>query len=269
MSLDLETGDAQCAELLLGFGLDIAVQPIRPLAEPRVRRDGWFEALARPRGFASPLPVVQWAAASGRALEFDLAVMRIGACWLRGEHPEVGLLAFNLAPETVVSAGAGRQILTLLEREGIEPSRIAVEITETTPILDLARARSLTAELRSHGLWVGIDDLGAGASHMALLAPLSIDFIKIDRIFVGGLPEADVERLFRGIVAFGRELALVTVAEGVESADQRERLLGLGIDYIQGFHDGGEPRLVAAAFPSPRSGSVALPPVRAFGGVTS
>jgi EAL domain-containing protein (putative c-di-GMP-specific phosphodiesterase class I) len=241
-----EADDPRCSELLLGTGLGIALQPVRALAEPKIRREGWFEVLARPRGFSSPVPVVQWAASAGRALDFDLAVVRLGLAWL-SRHPEVGLLGFNLAPETVASADAGRRLLALIERAAIDPARVAVEITEAAPIHDLAYARALTALLRGEGLWIGIDDFGAGASHMALLAPLSIDFIKIDRAFAARLPGADAERLFRGITAFGRELALVTVAEGVETSEQRELLRGLGIDYVQGFHDGGEPQMVDGA----------------------
>lgn len=266
MYRSLEMDDVHGLELPLGFGLGIAVQPGRPLADARVRRDGWFEVMARPRGFASPPSTAPWASAPGRALGFGRAAMRNGLRCLR-EYPEVGLLAFHLAPEAVVSAGAGEQILTLAAREGVEPSRIDEKITDTTPILDLVRVRRLTAEGRSHGLWVRIDDIGAGASHLAWLAPLSIDFIGIDRIVVGERPQADVERLFPGIVAFVRELAVLTVAAGVENAGQREYGLGLVIASIQGFYD-GEPRLVAAGFPSPRFES-ASPPARRLGGMPS
>lgn len=264
MSIPSVSEDGRCAEILRGVGLEIALQPVRPLGAPRVLREGWFEVLARPRGFGSPLPVVQWAASSGRALDFDLAVMRLGLAWLE-RHPEVGLLGFNLAPETVASPDAPRRLLALIEGADVDPARLAVEITESAPIRDLPRARALTALLRSRGLWVGIDDFGSGASHMALLAPLSIDFIKIDRSFVERLPGADTEKLFRGLTAFGRELALVTVAEGVETAEQRQLLLGLGIDYLQGFHDGGEPRLATGAGATYR-GEVVLPAAAVAGG---
>ncbi|MDW8479650.1 MAG: EAL domain-containing protein [Xanthomonadales bacterium] len=161
--------------------------------------------------------------------------------------------------------GAARAVLDLLERSGADPDRVAVEITESTPIRDLVRAQHLTALLRARGVRIAIDDFGAGASHMRLLAPLSIDFLKIDGAFVRGLPRADSERLFRGIVALARELGIETVAEGVETDEQHERLASAGIDYAQGFREDGAPRLVA---PDAEPGGAEAPArsVRAGGG---
>jgi EAL domain-containing protein (putative c-di-GMP-specific phosphodiesterase class I) len=92
--------------------------------------------------------------------------------------------------------------------------------------------------LRALGLRIAIDDFGTGYSSLAYLEQFPVDILKIDRSFVNALTDDDPVGLARAVIQIAETLDLMTVAEGVESVEQAERLLALGCRAAQGYHLG-------------------------------
>lgn len=123
-----------------------------------------------------------------------------------------------------------------LDRSGISPDRIEVEVTETVL---LGRGRHYVERalemLREHGVAVALDDFGTGHASLTNLKTLPITGLKIDRSFVAGLGARADNAIVSALVLLGREIGLSVVAEGVESDEQRLQLLDLGATIGQGF----------------------------------
>jgi len=92
--------------------------------------------------------------------------------------------------------------------------------------------------LKALGVRIAIDDFGTGYSSLAYLEQFPVDVLKIDRSFVAALSDDDPAGLARAVIQIAETLGLMTVAEGVESAEQAERLHALGCRAAQGYHLG-------------------------------
>ena len=127
----------------------------------------------------------------------------------------------------------------VLDRTGLDPSRLELELTENVVMRDIERTVATMAEVKSLGIRVSVDDFGTGYSSLAVLRRLPLDTLKIDGSFVGNLPHAaDDCAIVRAIVAMAHSLRLEVVAEGVENWQQIQFLRGLGVETVQGFHVG-------------------------------
>lgn len=131
-------------------------------------------------------------------------------------------------------------LLAHLRRHDIPPSRFTCEITESVAIEDSTQARQAFQRLREAGLHVSIDDFGTGHSSLATLRQLPAAEIKIDRAFVSDL-DAPLEvsepalHIVQTVVRLARSLGQRVVAEGVETEAQRDALVALGVDELQGY----------------------------------
>ncbi|HSL58170.1 MAG TPA: EAL domain-containing protein [Acidimicrobiales bacterium] len=184
---------------------------------------GEFVPLAEQAGLVSELDRF----VLDRALA-DLAVWRAAP---GGErlHVAVNLSARDLAEPTLVD-----DVAAALARHGLGGGALHLELTESAMMTDPERAHDVLAALRGLGSCVAMDDFGTGYSSLSYLQRLPIDIIKIDRGFVADLDEGSAE-LVEAIVALGHALSLPLVAEGVETAAQRDRLAGLGVELAQGY----------------------------------
>ncbi|MDK3257623.1 putative bifunctional diguanylate cyclase/phosphodiesterase [Blastococcus capsensis] len=126
------------------------------------------------------------------------------------------------------------QVAAALERHGLHPSRISIEITESALMKDPDAARELLHQLRDQGVELAIDDFGTGYSSLAYLRHLPVNCLKVDRSFVAELAHGHTE-IASAVIALARNLNLSTVAEGVETAEQAAELARLGATYLQGF----------------------------------
>lgn len=123
---------------------------------------------------------------------------------------------------------------------GVDADRITLELTEQAMLSDPASAAAQLAQLRALGCAIAIDDFGTGYSSLSLLARLPIDYLKIDSGFTRSLDGSDRDRIVvRAIVDLARALGLLVVAEGIEKAQQLERLKELGVATWQGFLKSG------------------------------
>jgi diguanylate cyclase (GGDEF)-like protein/PAS domain S-box-containing protein len=125
-------------------------------------------------------------------------------------------------------------VLAALERHGLHPSRLSIEITESALVEDPSSAREVLVQLRDLGVSLAIDDFGTGYSSLAHLRHLPVDVLKVDRSFVAELADGHAE-IASAVIALARSLDLTTVAEGVETAEQAARLADLGAGFLQGF----------------------------------
>jgi diguanylate cyclase (GGDEF)-like protein/PAS domain S-box-containing protein len=127
-------------------------------------------------------------------------------------------------------------VSAVLERTGLAPTSLALEITESLLVGDRdAVVRQLNG-LKSLGVRIAVDDFGTGYSPLSQLRSLPIDILKIDRSFVDGIGHDEgKEQLVRGIVNLGDSLLLDVIAEGIEEPEQAERLRDMQVPLAQGF----------------------------------
>jgi diguanylate cyclase (GGDEF)-like protein len=128
------------------------------------------------------------------------------------------------------------EVVRRVEDFGSDGYGIDIEITETSVLQDLEDTRSKLRLLREAGIRIAIDDFGTGYSSLGLLPTLPIDILKIDRAFIQGLPENPASvALTSSIIQIASAFGLATVAEGVESVAQLERLRTLNCHQSQGY----------------------------------
>jgi diguanylate cyclase (GGDEF)-like protein/PAS domain S-box-containing protein len=135
-----------------------------------------------------------------------------------------------------------------LERAGLPPERLVLELTESALMDDVAGVREIFEALRALGVAIAIDDFGTGFSSLATLADLPVDVLKLDRAFIHAMDDSPGhEALVGGVVSLAERLGLPIVAEGVETAEQFEALRALGCRWAQGYHL-GRPAPLASLF---------------------
>lgn len=145
-------------------------------------------------------------------------------------------VALNLTAADLADPGFAQRLLIMAQDNGVEPSRLAVEVTESATIGRFDVASANLAALRAAGMHVALDDFGTGYSGLAWLKQLPVDYIKIDSGFArdaGGSPRD--RAVLGGIIELARSLSLDVLAEGVESIQQRDQLKAMGCRWYQGF----------------------------------
>ncbi|GHF42642.1 diguanylate cyclase (GGDEF)-like protein/PAS domain S-box-containing protein [Deinococcus metalli] len=129
-----------------------------------------------------------------------------------------------------------RTVQDVLARTGLAPARLGLEITESALVEDVEEAARTLGELRHMGINVQIDDFGTGHSSLAFLHRFPVDALKIDRAFIAKLGEDDVSAdLVRTVLLLGQALRVPVIAEGIETAAQRDQLIALGCRRGQGY----------------------------------
>ena len=160
-------------------------------------------------------------------------------CRQASEWAKLGLtprLSVNAAPRELRRSEYVESLAAALERHGIEPARIVVEVTESAA-MDETAARGPIGRLHELGVGVAIDDFGEGFSSLSRLRQIPVEQIKIDRSFMRDVPRSSsasavVTAIIRLAQALGREV----VAEGVETEEQRAFLTAQGCPMGQGYH---------------------------------
>lgn len=158
-------------------------------------------------------------------------------------------LSINVSPRHFLSDNFSDRLLRMLEEAHQDPNRLRIEITEVALIEDAPRALQILRNLRNHGIAAFLDDFGTGFSALSYLHRFPIQGLKIDRSFVAGLDgDASTESLalVRAILAMALTLGIDTIAEGIETIEQRDILLEQGCQYGQGY-------LLGTPQPLPRS----------------
>jgi diguanylate cyclase (GGDEF)-like protein/PAS domain S-box-containing protein len=145
-------------------------------------------------------------------------------------------LSINLSARQLQDPEIVRDVALGLAESGLAPHRLVLEITESVMMHDPVATRERLRELKALGVRIAIDDFGTGYSSLAYLRQFPVDVLKIDKSFIDGLGHGGDESVITtAIVSLGASLALRVIAEGIEDAQQLERLRALGCDRGQGF----------------------------------
>lgn len=158
------------------------------------------------------------------------------AVWRRRHGAAAPLVSVNVSARQLLDPTLPAQVAEVLHRHELPADAITVEITETAVFGGGAALDTLHA-LREIGVVLALDDFGTGHSSLSLLRTCPVDVLKVDKSFVDGVAgSAQQEAVAAALISIADTLGLRTVAEGVETARQAERLHELGYRYAQGFH---------------------------------
>jgi len=148
-----------------------------------------------------------------------------------------GRIAVNVSTRQFEDPSFLERVARVLEETGVSPSSIELELTESCLMDDPERMFEIMAELRCLGFSIAIDDFGTGYSSLVYLKRIPIDTLKIDQTFVKNMLDDNNDKaIIATIVAIAQQMGLTTVAEGVETEEQRQALLLLGCVVAQGYY---------------------------------
>jgi diguanylate cyclase len=146
-------------------------------------------------------------------------------------------LNVNLSASQLANANLTDEIRAVLERTGIAPHLLVLELTETVALTDLAESARVLGSLKTLGVRIALDDFGTGFSSLSHLGALPVDVVKIDRSFVQAMPAGPNDAsVAEAVLQIARTFGLSPVAEGVEDAEQAARLRELECAQAQGYH---------------------------------
>jgi EAL domain-containing protein (putative c-di-GMP-specific phosphodiesterase class I) len=206
------------------------------------------EALARFTGPPTQTPDLWFAEAAelGSLLDLELATGSAALGRLR-DLPADTYLSVNFSPSTVCSSRL------LEELEGVRTDHVVVEITEHAAVEDYKELCESLEVLRARGLRVAIDDAGAGFSSLQHILWLMPELIKLDISLTRGIHlDRHRQSLARALISFAADLGADVVAEGVETAEEMDALVKLGVSLGQGYFL-GRPGSLPDSGPTPPS----------------
>lgn len=215
-----------------------------PFYQPILRLDDGevvgYEALLRwqheRRGLLNPPDFINLGEDSGLIEQVDwLIYEQVVRQIARGGD---GYVSVNVSPRHFRSPDFADRLLAMFEAQGADPSRLRVEITEVALLDDAPRTLRTLSTLRQHGILAQLDDFGTGFSALSYLHRFPISVLKIDRSFIAGIGDEGRPEslgLVRAILALARTLNIDTIAEGIETEEQRQALLELGCSFGQGY----------------------------------
>ncbi len=239
----LERFDVE-AELWTALERDELTVHYQPIMDLRSSRIVGFEALARwqhpSRGLVLPVDFIALAEESELIVAIGRVILekacRQGQLW-RQRWPEENLMmSVNLSPRQFLDPDLANGIGQVLQRSGLEPCALELEITESSVMDRSETSLGVLHRLRALGVRVVLDDFGTGYSSLAYLRQLPLDTIKVDRSFVTDLDVRDPNvGIIRAVVSLAHGLGITVVAEGIETDEQARRLRELGCDMGQGY----------------------------------
>lgn len=219
---------------------DLHYQPRFSLADGRLMG---VEALLRwsnaELGRVSPARFIPVAEESGLILPIGEWVVR-QACrqaraWMDAGF-EVPVVAVNISALQFRQEDLVESVSSILAASGLPPERLELELTESLLVRDLELTLQKLQDLNAMGMSLAIDDFGTGYSSLSYLKRFELDILKIDQSFVRDLAvDPDDAAIVRAVIQLGHSLGLRVIAEGVETAVQRDFLLAQGCDEAQGY----------------------------------
>ena len=233
---------------------------LKVLYQPIVNASGekivGVEALARwphpIRGLVSPAEFIPIAEHSGLIIELGARVLR-RACLEAKAWPGISI-AVNVSPLQFRQLDFVNVVERILTETDLDPTRLELEITESTLLGNVESAEAGMRQLKALGVHLALDDFGTGYSSLLYLRRFPFDKLKIDRSFVLSIEKAaDAAAIVHAIVSLGRGLGMKVTAEGVETAEQHLFLRAAGVHCIQGFRFGrpSEPAEITARLARP------------------
>lgn len=219
--------------------ITVHYQPIFDLTRGTPRLDG-FEALARwqhpVRGLITPNQFIGLAEDTGLIDRLGESVMLQALSQLHTWSDRHLTMAVNVSVHQFIRPGYAAGVISQLTELGIAHGRLTIEITESQMMTEPDLALAALSELAAAGVQIAIDDFGTGFSSMAYVRNLPAHVLKIDRLFVSGLPhESKDAAVVAATIQLAHSLGMRTVAEGVETKEQLAHLHRSNADLVQGY----------------------------------
>ena len=220
--------------------LEVWYQPLYDIPAGRVTS---YEALVRwelpERGVVSPAEFIKLAEETSLIVpvgEYVLDRVLEVLTGLRDAGVEpLPSIAVNLSAKQLVEPGMARQIVSRVERARLPAGALKLEVTESR-MLDYAPVHAVMRHCRAHGVPFALDDFGTGYSNLTHLHKLDFEFVKVDQAFARHMFDSPrAMALVEAIVAMAHGLGAEVITEGVETAQQLQRLRELGVRYAQGY----------------------------------
>jgi diguanylate cyclase (GGDEF)-like protein/PAS domain S-box-containing protein len=160
--------------------------------------------------------------------------VRLNAMLPKGRRPLT--VSVNLSARQLQQDDIGDDVARTLGETGLAPDLLVIEITETVMMADMERSVAKLEELKALGVQLAVDDFGTGYSSLNYIRSFPVDVLKVDKSFVDAVhEEGEVSALTAAIIDLARILRLKPVAEGIETAQQLDRLVQMGCGFGQGF----------------------------------
>lgn len=220
---------------------ELACQTIKPITS---KDDGeHFEVLLRLRDeqgeLISPTEFLPAAETYNLITQIDKWVVEHFFAWLAANpknNQRVAKASINLSGQSMTDRDVKKHILACFERYHINPQIICFEVTEGQAIRDLDRTLDFMNTFRELGCQFALDDFGAGFCSYSYLKRLPIDYLKLDGSFVRDIIEDETDfAMVKSFTELARAVGVKTIAEFVESDAIADKLLTIGVDYMQGF----------------------------------
>ncbi|UXI67620.1 bifunctional diguanylate cyclase/phosphodiesterase [Tahibacter amnicola] len=219
---------------------------LEPYFQPIVRLSDrslvGYEALVRwrhpERGVLLPGEFLGVAEENGSAEQIDWHMFERVCAIAPALTAQGGFISINLTARHFRQSDLDRELLAILDRNGVLPTRIRIEVTERALLENPAQVKQILVGLRRGGISVALDDFGTGYSSLSYLHQYPLQALKIDRSFVAELrprDDASSSAVVRAIQALAGSLGMQVIAEGIETEAQQEALRALGCEFGQGF----------------------------------
>jgi diguanylate cyclase (GGDEF)-like protein len=221
--------------------LDVYYQPFFSVADHQIVG---CEALVRwnhpTRGLLDPGRFIGLAEETGLILPIGQFVLERACQQARTIRDRLGIelpMSVNLSARQFRQNSLVGDVAGALDRAGLDPGSLILEITETMVMDDIAGAREVMKRLNKLGVRLAIDDFGTGHSSLSYLKQFPVHEVKVDRQFVSGLSEHPVDTaIVRAVIELAAAMGMQAVAEGVETVEQLAGLRMLGCPVAQGFY---------------------------------
>lgn len=214
----------------------------QPIVLARDRSWGAVEALLRwnsPTGPVSPAEFIPIAEQSGLIVPIGRWVMATAATELVRLRALTGLplhVNINVAARQLLETDLMGDLEAVLERTGLPPDALVVELTESAVLEDPDRAIAVLTAVRAAGIHVALDDFGTGYSSLSYLLRLPVSVMKIDRAFLRDVTVSErTRRLLGSLVEMAHDLGVLVTVEGVETEEEMSVAVDAGCDAVQGF----------------------------------
>jgi EAL domain-containing protein (putative c-di-GMP-specific phosphodiesterase class I) len=202
------------------------------------------EALARWQhpdlGLLSPYEFIPLAEETGLIQSLGLRLVE-QACQAAVRWPQtseaVPLLNVNLSPRHLQQRDLVERMGTILQQTGLAPGQLQLELTESAMLLDAREAQAVLHGLKALGIYIAIDDFGAGYSSLARLHSFEVDSLKIDQSFISAITLSGGSwKIVQAIIGLAHALGMTTIAEGIETVEQLDLVRSAGCDLGQGYY---------------------------------
>lgn len=228
------------------FDSAISQEQFKMYLQPLVGADGrakGAEALVRwmhpAQGMIMPVNFISVVEKTGLIIKLDEYMWECAARklkdWKDRGYPDM-TISVNISAKDFYYSDLYKVFTGLVEKYGISPNSLKLEITETVLMTDLEMHMKTLSSLQEYGFQIELDDFGSGYSSLNMLKDIKADILKIDMLFLRETENKARSRvIINSIISMAKSLDMSVIAEGVETAEQRDFLAEMGCDMFQGY----------------------------------